>query len=455
MPEPYRKEAAGSRLEPGPVRQTSAAGKEEASSETTMLMEQVVGRENLKRALRRVTANKGAPGIDGMTVEELTPYLKAHWPRLRGELLESRYVPQTVRAVDIPKSGGGTRRLGVPTVLDRFIQQAVLQVLTPVFDPAFSESSFGYRPGRSAQGAVAAGRRHVEAGFRWVADLDVEKFFDRVNHDVLMARVARKVKDKRLLKLIRAFLNAGIMVEGIVEPRDEGTPQGGPLSPLLSNILLDELDKELERRGHRFCRYADDCNVYVGSKVAGERVMDSLGRFLEKRLRLRLNRDKSVVDRPWKRTFLGYSMTSNKEPKLRVAREALRRAKGDLRQLFRRGRGRSLKRVIGEVNQFTRGWAGYFRLAQTKNVFEETDEWLRRRCRWLLWRQWKKPRTRFKKLVQLGLAAERAKLSAGNGRGPWWNAGASHMNASVPAAWLAAQGLLSLSVEHRRLAVAV
>ena len=318
MPEPRREVAAGSRKDTVEVRQTSAAGKEEASSKTAALMEQVVGRENLKRALRRVLANKGAPGTDGMTVEELTSYLKVHWPRLRGELLEGRYVPKSVRAVDIPKPGGGTRRLGVPTVLDRFIQQAVLQVLTPVFDPAFSESSFGYRPGRSAQGAVAAGRRHVEAGFRWVADLDVEKFFDRVNHDVLMARVARKDKDKRLLKLIRAYLNAGIMVEGIVEPRDEGTPQGGPLSPLLSNILLDELDKELERRGHRFCRYADDANVYVRSKAAGERVMDSLGRFLEKRLRLRLNRDKSIVDRPWNRTFLGYSMTPNKEPKLKV-----------------------------------------------------------------------------------------------------------------------------------------
>ena len=454
MPEPHRKVAAGSREGTAEVRQTSAAGKEEASSETTTLMEQVVGRENLKRALKRVLANKGAPGTDGMTVEKLTPYLKVHWPRLRGELLESRYVPKSVRAVDIPKPGGGTRRLGVPTVLDRFVQQAVLQVLTPVFDPAFSESSFGYRPGRSAQGAVAAGRRHVEAGFRWVVDMDVEKFFDRVNHDVLMARVARKVKDKRLLKLIRAFLNAGILAEGVVQPRGEGTPQGGPLSPLLSNILMDDLDKELERRGHRFCRYADDCNVYVQSRAAGERVMGSLGKFLEKRLRLKLNRNKSVVDRPWKRTFLGYSMTPNKEPKLKVAREILQRAKGDLKALFRRGRGRSLTRVIGEVNQFTRGWVGYFRLAQTKNVFEETDEWLRRRFRWLLWRQWKKPRTRFKKMIKLGLDFERAKQSAGNGRGPWWNSGASHMNASVPAAWLAAQGLLSLSVEHRRLAVA-
>jgi RNA-directed DNA polymerase len=454
MPEPNRKDAAGSRHEPRKVRQTSAARKEESSSETTTLMEQVFGRENLKRALKRVVANKGAPGPDGMTVEELTPHLRVHWPRFREELLEGRYVPKQVRAVEIPKPGGnGTRRLGVPTVLDRFIQQAVLQVLTPMFDPTFSRSSFGYRPGRCAQDAVASGRAHVEAGFRWVADMDVEKFFDRVNHDVLMARVARKVKDKRLLKLIRAYLNAGIMVEGVVQPRNEGTPQGGPSSPLLSNILLDDLDKELERRGHRFCRYADDANVYVRSKAAGERVMASMGRFLERRLRLKLNRNKSVVDRPWKRIFLGYSMTPNKEPKLKVARDALKRAKGDLKALFRRGRGRSLKRVIWEVNQFTRGWVGYFRLAQTKNVFEDTDEWLRRRCRWILWRQWKKPRTRLKKMIEFGLDREHAKQSAYNGRGPWWNAGASHMNASVPAAWLAAQGLLSLSVMHDRLAV--
>ncbi|MFC1679523.1 group II intron reverse transcriptase/maturase [Elusimicrobiota bacterium] len=390
-----------------------------------------------------------------MTVEELPAYLKMQWSRLRRELLAARYVPKSVRAVDIPKPGGGMRRLGIPTVLDRFIQQAVLQVLTPVFDPTFSESSYGYRPGRSAHDAVSAGRGHVEAGYRWVVDLDVEKFFDRVNHDVLMARAARRVKDKRLLKLIRAFLNAGIMVEGVVQSRGEGTPQGGPLSPLLSNILLDELDQELERRGHRFCRYADDCNTYVRSKAAGERVMSTLERFLKKRLRLRINRKKSVVDRPWKRSFLGYSMTVDRKPKLKVSRKSVKRAKGDLRQTFRRGRGRSLARVIDEVNRSTRGWVGYYRLARTKNVFEEMDAWLRRRCRWLLWRQWKRPRTRFEKLIRLGLSQEWAREGAGNGRGPWWNAGASHMNASVPIGWLARRGLLSLVQEHRRLEGAV
>ncbi len=454
MPEPRPKIAAGSREDRDGVRQASTAGKEQSSSKTSELMKQVVGRENLKGALRRVLANKGAAGCDGVTVEELTPYLKEHWPRLRRELLESRYVPQPVRAVDIPKPGGGTRRLGIPTVLDRFIQQAVLQVLTPIFDPDFSESSYGYRPGRSAQQAVEAGRRYVEAGHRWVVDMDIEKFFDRVNHDVLMARVARRVKDKTLLRLIRAYLNAGMMVEGVVQPRGEGTPQGGPLSPLLSNVLLDEFDKELERRGHRFCRYADDCNVYVRSKAAGERVMASLEGFLAKRLRLKVNRNKSVVERPWKRTFLGYSMTLTMKPKLKVAPESVRRAKGTLKQLFRRGRGRALKRVIVEINQFTRGWLGYYRLAQTKGVFEEMDEWLRRRCRWLLWRQWKRPRTRAERMHEFGLDKERAWQSAYNGHGPWWNAGASHMNASVPVEWLATQGLLSLLIEHRRLAAA-
>jgi RNA-directed DNA polymerase len=451
MPEPVRKEAAGSRQEPGEVRQTSAAGKEEFSSKTAKLMERIVGRENLKQALKRVQRNKGAAGVDGMTVDKLVPYLKTNWPRLRRELLDGIYSPEAVRGVDIPKPGGGVRRLGIPTVVDRFIQQAILQVLTPVFDPTFSESSFGYRPNRSAQQAVAAGRDYVEAGCRWVVDLDVEKFFDRVNHDVLMARVARRIGDKRLLKLIRGFLEAGMMADGIVEVHDEGTPQGGPLSPLLSNILLDDLDKELERRGHRFCRYADDCNVYVRSKAAGERVKASLEKFLTKRLRLRLNRDKSVVGRPWERTFLGYSMTVQKKPKLKVAEESVKRAKGDLKQLFRAGRGRALTRVIGEVNRFTQGWAGYYRLAQTKIVFEVMDEWLRHRCRWLLWRQWKRPRTRAKKMIELGLNKEYAWKRAMNGHGPWRSSGASHMNALIPASWLMAQGLLSVLDQQRRL----
>ena len=454
-PESHRKGAAGSRMDTERVRQAFVAGKEETSSKTLKLMEQVVGRENLKQALKRVRANKGAAGIDGMTVNELEPHLRSQWPRLREELLSGTYKPQAVLAVEIPKACGGVRRLGIPTVVDRFIQQAILQVLTPIIDPTFSQASYGYRPGRSAQQAVKAGRDYIEAGRRWIVDLDIEKFFDRVNHDALMSRVARRIEDKRLLKLIRAYLNAGIMVEGVVQSREEGTPQGGPLSPLLSNILLDELDKELERRGHKHVRYADDCNVYVRSKKAGERVMASLEQFLQERLRLKVNREKSVVGRPWNRNFLGYSTTMEMKPKLRVSLESEKRAKRDLKARFQRGRGRSLAKVIQEVNYFTRGWAGYYREAQVKRVFEEMDEWIRRRMRWLLWRQWKRPRTRAAKMIAMGLNQQRARESATNGRGSWWNSGASHMNAVIASKWLAHQGLLSLLGERQRLAASL
>ncbi|MFQ5696441.1 MAG: group II intron reverse transcriptase/maturase, partial [Terriglobia bacterium] len=291
-------------------------------------MEEVLRRENLRAAHARVVRNGGAPGIDGMTVEALMPYCREHWGRIREDLLSGTYMPQAVRRVEIPRPDGkGTRTLGIPTVLDRLIQQALLRVLQPMFDPTFSEGSFGFRPGRSAHGAVERAREHIAAGYRWVVDLDLDKFFDRVNHDVLMARVARRVKDKRVLRLIRRYLQAGMMAGGLMSPRTEGTPQGGPLSPLLSNILLDELDCELARRGHRFVRYADDCNVYVRSKAAGERVRTSLERFLRERLRLRVNRDKSAVARPWQRKFLGYSVTVHREPKLRVAPQSVKRLK--------------------------------------------------------------------------------------------------------------------------------
>ena len=451
MPKDCRKAADGIRKDTDRERQASMAAKGNISSVVTVEMEEVVRPENMKKALNRVCTNKGAAGTDGMTVEELTPYLKEHWPGILEELLKGKYKPSAVLRVEIPKPDGGKRPLGIPTVLDRLIQQALLQVLTPLFDPHFSDNSYGFRLGRSCHHAVKAARGHVEAGYRYVVDIDLEKFFDRVNHDVLMARVARRVKDKRILRLLRRYLTSGVMVGGVMEARREGTPQGGPLSPLLSNILLDDLDKELESRGHRFCRYADDCNTYVKSKAAGERVKQSITSFLWKRLRLKVNEKKSAVERPWKREFLGYSMTPERKPKLKVSPSAEKRAKEHLREIMRKGRGRKLSTVIGEVTVFLRGWIGYFRLSQVKRVFEELDGWIRRKLRCILWKQWKKPKTRAKKLIQLGIDEARAKESAGNGHGPWWNAGASHMNAAIPTKWLASLGLLSLITEHRRL----
>jgi RNA-directed DNA polymerase len=450
-PEDSRKAADGIRENTARERQTSAAAEEHAPPETTKLLEEVLRRENLIAALRRVRSNKGAPGTDGMTVLELPVYLRTNWPRIREELLSGTYMPSPVLRVEIPKPDGkGMRPLGIPTVLDRFIEQAILQALTPIFDPHFSESSYGFRPGRGCHDAVKAAQAHVEAGYRFVVDMDLEKFFDRVNHDVLMARVARRVRDKRLLRLIGRYLRAGVMIEGVVHAHEEGTPQGGPLSPLLSNILLDDLDKELERRGRRFCRYADDCNIYVKSKAAGEQAMESITRFLEKKLRLKVNKEKSAVDRPENRKFLGYSMTNNKKPKLKVAPNSVKRAKARVREIIRKGRGRSLSRVATELTTFLRGWASYFRLSQVKNVFEELDQWIRRKLRLILWRQWKTPKTRAGKMIERGIDQARAYVSAYNGRGPWWNAGAQHMNAAIPAKWLQQRGLMSLLAEHRR-----
>jgi RNA-directed DNA polymerase len=416
-----------------------------------LLMEEVVRRENLMAAYRRVVQNDGAAGIDGMTVDDLMPHCRLHWERIRKELLGGTYQPAPVRKVEIPKPGGkGMRMLGIPTVLDRLIQQALHQVLTPIFEPTFSDGSFGFRPGRGTHDAVRRAQSHMASGHRWVVDLDLEKFFDRVNHDVLMARVARKVKDKRVLLLIRRYLQAGMMVGGLVSPRTEGTPQGGPLSPLLSNILLDDLDKELERRGHRFVRYADDCNVYVKSKESGGRVMASLERFLRDRLRLKVNPDKSAVARPWNRKFLGYSVTVHRQPRLKVAPESIRRLKAKMRLILRPGRGRALATVIRQLTPIIRGWTAYFRLANVKGVFEDLDQWLRRKLRSILWRQWKRPRFRFRELCRRGLDATRAAASAFNGHGPWWNAGASHMNQAVPVAELRNMGLTSFVQEHQR-----
>jgi len=428
-----------------------AARGEHSSDETGMLMEQALRRENLMAALKRVVRNGGAPGVDGMTVKMLGDHCREHWPRIREELLSDRYKPMPVRKVEIPKPGGGVRTLGIPTVLDRLIQQALLQVLQPEWDATFSDASYGFRPNRSAHQAVLRARDHIADGYRWVVDLDIERFFDRVNHDVLMARVARHVQDKRVLRLIRRYLQAGMMQGGLVSRRSEGTPQGGPLSPLLSNLLLDELDKELERRGHRFVRYADDCNVYVRSKAAGGRVMASLEKFLAERLRLRINRDKSAVDRPWKRSFLSYTVTHDKKPKLAIAGKAVVRLRARLREILKRGRGQRMDRVIAGMTPLLRGWVAYFRYSQVKARLEELDQWLRRRLRCIAWRQWKRPATRFRELVRRGVGRQKAATGSSNGYGPWWNAGASHMNLALPTSALRKLGLLSLLEEHHRL----
>jgi group II intron reverse transcriptase/maturase len=417
----------------------------------TGLMEKIVSRGNMMAAYTRVMRNKGAPGVDDMPVTALKGYLQEEWPRIREELLAGRYHPQPVRKVEIPKPGGGTRMLGIPTVLDRLIQQAVHQVLSPLFDPGFSESSYGFRPGRSAHQAVKAAQRHVEDGLRWVVDIDLEKFFDRVHHDTLMSLVKRKVADREVLSLIDRYLKAGILEGGLASPRVEGTPQGGPLSPLLSNILLDELDKELERRGHRFCRYADDCNIYVATRRSGERVMASISQYLSERLRLTVNPSKSAVERPWKRSFLSYSMTWHRKPRLTVARKAVDRLKANLKTIFRRGKGKRLQTTIEETTPKVRGWLNYFRHAEVKGIFEELDGWLRRKLRRILWKQWKRPYTRARNLMRRGLTEATAWRSATNGRGPWWNAGAAHMHKAFPKSYFDQLGLVSLMTQYHRL----
>jgi RNA-directed DNA polymerase len=408
-------------------------------------IEQMIERGNLETAWKRVKSNKGAEGVDGLGIEGTAALIRREWGAIKAHLLAGTYNPRPVRRVEIPKANGGTRKLGVPTVLDRFVQQAALQVLSPLFEPGFSEQSYGFRTARSAHQAVIAARDYQRTGKRWVVDLDLASFFDEVNHDLLMARVRRKVKDVRMLKLIRAFLGSGVMIGGISQPTQKGTPQGGPLSPLLSNILLDDLDKELEKRGHRFCRYADDCNVYVGSRRGGERVMDSITRFLEGDMKLKVNREKSAVARPWVRIFLGYSFTHHKDPKIRVPQKTCMEMRAKLKQRFRQGRGRNVERFIREtLNPLLRGWMNYFRLSETKGFAEELDSWIRRRLRGLIWRQWKRPATRLRRLRGLGLEEAHASKGAKNGRGPWFNSGASHMNAALPAKSFKALGLINL-----------
>ena len=418
---------------------------------TTGLMEAVVERGNLKLAYQRVVENKGAAGVDDLAVAELKDHLKQHWPTIRARLLTGDYWPMAVRRVDIPKPQGGVRTLGIPTVVDRLIQQALHQVLQPIFEPTFSAASYGFRPGRNAHQALRQARQYVGQGKRWVVDMDLERFFDRVNHDRLMSKLAVKIGDARVLTLIRRYLEAGMMADGLVQPRTEGTPQGGPLSPLLSNILLTELDRELERRGHTFCRYADDCNIYVASQRAGVELLQSLTGFLAERLKLKVNATKSAVARPWQRKFLGYSMTWHQKPKLRIATTSLERLTDKVRALLRGARGRSLATTIQTLNPVLRGWAAYFKLADTKSALEERDGWIRHKLRCVLWRQWKRRSARVRNLMQRGLPKERAWRSARNGRGPWWNAGASHMHAAFPKSWFDHLGLVSLLDTVQRL----
>ena len=418
----------------------------ESPAEHERLMEEVCSRGNLWKALQRVQANKGSPGVDGMTVQQLPGYLMEHWPAIRDQLLSGSYVPQPVKRVEIPKPDGGVRQLGIPTVLDRFVQQAVLQILQAQWDPTFSEHSYGFRPGRSAHQAVAAAQQCIADGLRWVVDLDLEKFFDRVNHDRLMAAIAKRVKDKLVLKLIRAFLNAGVMENGLVSPTDEGTPQGGPLSPLLSNLVLDELDRELEKRGHRFARYADDCNIYVRSERAGQRVMESITQFITRRLKLKVNQAKSAVARPQDRKFLGFSFTSGREPKRRIAPKARQRFKDKVRELTRRTRGVSLPTMVRQLTAYLRGWRGYFGFCQTPSVLKELDSWLRRRLRCVQWKQWKRGKRRFAELRRLGVRKDLAAKTAGSPHGPWRISRSPALSIALPDAFFRTLGLPLLGV---------
>ena len=411
------------------------------------LMERVVERSNLLAALRRVRSNGGSPGVDGMTVEALPHYLRRKWPKIREQLLSGTYRPHPVRRVKIPKPGGGVRKLGIPTVLDRFIQQALLQALQRDWDKTFSEQSFGFRPNRSAWQAVAQAQRYLRAGYSWVVDLDLEQFFDRVNHDQLMSRVRKRVSDRRILKLIDRYLKAGALTSEGWEATPEGTPQGGPLSPLQANLHLDGLDKELERRGHRFVRYADDCNIYVRSARAGKRVLASLTRYLERRLKLAVNEAKSAVDRPWRRTFLGFSFTWRQPNRRTVSMKALKNFQEQVRSLTKRTRGVSLSTLVRELRDYVRGWSGYFDFAEAKASFKELDSWIRRRLRCYLWKQW--GRHRYRELIRRGVSRELAWNTRKSAHGPWRLSRSPALAFALPGGYFDALGVPRLYQRHR------
>jgi RNA-directed DNA polymerase len=431
------------RAEPSPARDEGKSAVE--------LWEQVWARENLTAALKRVESNGGAPGMDGMTVSDLRGYLKEKWLEIREALESETYKPSPVRRVEIPKPDGGVRLLGIPSVVDRLLQQAIAQVLTPIFERKFSPHSYGFRPGRSAHQAIKQAQEYTQEGYEWVVDIDLEKFFDRVNHDMLMARVAREVKDKRVLKLIRAYLESGVMVNGVVMETEEGTPQGGPLSPLLSNVMLDDLDKELEKRGHKFVRYADDCNIYVKTQRAGERVMESVREFLEKKLKLKVNPKKSKVDKAQRVKFLGFSFYKHKgEMLIRVAGRSLERFRDKLRRLTKRTRSGQLEEIIREVNTYTVGWIGYYRQANTPSVYEELDGWIRRRLRQMIWKRWKRGTTRYRELIKRGVPKWQAQGGAG-GTSPWGMSASPVINYALSNGYFRDLGLRSIKVRYQEL----
>lgn len=427
------------------VSTASGDGRNDVRRYTSNMLEQILGRENMTEAYKRVVANRGSHGIDGMGVDELLPYLKENWATIKQQLLEGKYRPQPVRRVEIPKPDGGVRQLGIPTVLDRLIQQAIAQALNRVYNHTFSPSSYGFRPGYSAKDAVLAAEAYINDGYTWVVDIDLEKFFDRVNHDILMSKLAKRIGDKRVLKLIRMYLESGVMINGVKVSTEEGTPQGGPLSPLLANIMLDELDKELERRGHNFCRYADDCNIYVRSRSAGNRVMRSIKGFIENKLKLKVNETKSAVDRPWNRKFLGFSFYKSKgKIRIRIHEKSVKRFKEKVREITNRNKGINMGYRIERLNQITTGWVNYFGLADAKGRMKALDEWIRRRLRACIWKQWKKIKTRHDNLVKLGLADNEAWKFANTRKGYWRISNSQILNITLTNKYFESIGYKSL-----------
>ena len=412
-------------------------------------LERILSRENLLIAMKRVIANKGSHGVDGMTVYELKQFLQMNWIRIREDIFNNEYKPMPVRRVEIPKPSGGTRLLGIPTVLDRFIQQAIAQELNLIYDENFSENSFGFRPRRDAKDAIKKAESYINKGYRWVVDIDLEKFFDKVNHDILMYKLSKDIKDKRVLKLIRKYLQSGIMINGIVVSNEEGTPQGGPLSPLLSNIMLDELDKELEKRGHRFCRYADDCNIYVKSKRAGERVMESITSFIEGKLKLKVNMNKSAVERPWKRKFLGFTLgIMFGKAYSSISKQSLKKHKDKLREILSRSNPMTLEQRIIKLNQVNIGWINYYGVAKCKIITAQLDKWIKLRLRMCIWKQWKKVKTRYKNLKKLGLNHYQAIKFANTRKGYWRIANSAILKTTLTNQFFNDLGLKSLTRQY-------